>query len=471
MMRLLSLAAAILLPAAAPAAEDRAVPPRPPNIIVILADDLGWNELGCIGGARFPSPNLDRLAQNGLRFSQAYANGANCQPSRACLLSGNTTPRHEVYAVSSTDRGPDGPKRLVPVPNRDGLAIADITLADALKSAGYATGHFGKWHLAGKTGALPTQQGFDLSYDSFGEGPLKEGHEGNEKGPPSDPKGVHALTDKALAFIETHKKQPFFVYLAHHAVHGPYQSAPEDLARLKPKEGKAALYLGCLASLDRSVGKLVARLDELGLSRDTVIFFASDNGGNELSLEPLRGAKGGYYEGGIRIPLIVHAPGRLKPGILAAPAQLTDLFPTALELAGIPAPKTLDGNSLVPAFSQGALAERDLFWHFPGYLEKPVPRGRPADVKDGFRSRPVSVIRRGEWKLHLFHEEWLLDGGRAALPGNHAVELYNLAQDPGEQRDLAATEAARRDELLEALLAWMKRTEAKFGSLRRGEEK
>ena len=186
---------------------------RPPNIILIFADDLGWKDVGYQGSDFMETPNLDTMAKQGMSFSNAYAAAGNCAPSRACLLSGNYTPRHHVFAVGSTDRGAKTQQRLVPIPNKGGLAVANITVADALKAAGYATGHFGKWHLQDKKdGALPSEQGFDVSYDSFGDGEAKQGSEGNKTGPPTDPKGVFTLTNKACEFITANKDKPFFVF-------------------------------------------------------------------------------------------------------------------------------------------------------------------------------------------------------------------------------------------------------------------
>jgi arylsulfatase A-like enzyme len=440
-----------------------------PNIVLIFADDLGWKDVGYQGSAFRETPHLDQLASESMTFSQGYAAAGNCAPSRACLLSGNYTPRHGVYAVGSTDRGQKDLQRLVPVPNRSGLAAANVTIADALKGAGYATGHFGKWHLGGKEGADPTEQGFDVSFDSFGEGAVIEGSEGNKAGPPEDPKGVYTLTRKACEFIEKHREGPFFVYLAHHAIHTPLQARPETLKKFQEKPGSPGkvetIAAACTYDLDDSVGIFLAKLKELGLEENTLLVFTSDNGAvQDSSQEPLRGSKGGYYEGGIREPFLVRWPGVVKAGSKSdVPVINIDLFPTFLAAAGasVPEGKTLDGESLLPVLKgESTLARESIFWHFPGYLDKPVNRGRELDVRTGFRSRPVSVIRQGDWKLHLFLEEWQLDGGRGALPGNHAVELYDLANDQGERVDLSSENAAKRDEMLDALLAWHQLIEA-----------
>ena len=436
-----------------------------PNIVLIFADDLGWKDVGFNGSDYHETPVLDRFAKEGMVFSNAYAAAGNCAPSRACLLSGSYTPRHHVYAVSSTDRGPKASQRLIPIPNRNGLSKETITVADALKQSGYKTGHFGKWHLDGKEGAKPTEQGFEVSFDSFGEGAVEEGSEGNKAGPPYDPKGVFTLTKKAIEFIEANKEGPFFCYLAHHAIHSPLQARPETLARFKSKKPGSqhlnAMYAACTYDLDASVGLLLDKLKELNLDENTLVVFTSDNGGTQASSqEPLRGNKGCYYEGGIREPWIVRWTGVTSPGaVCSTPVINVDLFPTFLDVAN--AQKTdgmkLDGESLVPLMKgQTNLHRSSIFWHFPGYLDDPVIRGRELDVKTGFRSRPVSVIRKGDWKLHFYHEEWQLEGGREKLDTNNAVELYNIADDIGEHHNLAASNKLKRDELLDDLLSWFK---------------
>ena len=442
-----------------------------PNIVLIFADDLGWKDVGFQGSDFIETPNLDRLAKDSMVFHSSYAAAGNCAPSRACLLSGNYTPRHHVYAVGSTDRGKKEFQRLIPIPNKSGLAVENITMADALKAAGYATGHFGKWHLAGKDGALPTKQGFDVSFDSFGEGKLDEGSEGNQTGPPTDPKGAFTLTRKACEFIEANRARPFFCYLAHHAIHSPLQASEESLAKFKAKtpgiQHKNALYAACTYDLDASVGVLRQKLEELKLDQSTLLVFTSDNGATQnSSQEPLRGNKGSYYEGGIREPFIIRWPGVTTPGSKCdVPIVHVDLFPTFLAASGtkIPDGKVLDGESLLPLLQgKRELNRRSIYWHFPGYLDTPVIRGRELDLRTGFRSRPVSVIRKGDWKLHLYHEEWQLDGGKDRLDTNQAVELYNIANDMGERTNRASDEIEKRDELLAELLAWTKKTNALF---------
>lgn len=426
----------------------------PPNIVLIFADDLGWKDVGYQGSEFSETPNIDRLARQGMVFTAGYAAAGNCAPSRACLLSGNYTPRHHVYAVQATDRGPKHEQRLVPIPNRSGLAEDNITMADALKSAGYATGIFGKWHLEGPEGATPSQQGFDTVFES------KSGWGESE---PSNPKRVFSLTEAACQFMEQHRNRPFFVYLSHYAIHTKLQARPATLEKFTAKPSKAGhpspLYAACTYDLDDSVGRLLDKLTELGLDENTLVVFTSDNGATQKSpQEPLRGNKGSYYEGGIREPWIVRWPRVTQPESRCdVPVINQDLFPTFLAAAGVAVPegKVLDGESLIPLLNGTACLQRkSIFWHFPGYLNTPVIRGRELDVRTGFRSRPVSVIRQGDWKLHLFLEEWVLDGGREKIATNGAVELYNLQQDIGERNNLANSHTDQRDQLLDDLLAW-----------------
>lgn len=437
-----------------------------PNIILIFADDLGWRDVGYQSEGKFLTPHIDRMAADGQVFSSAYATGANCAPSRACLLSGLYTPRHGVYAVDSTDRGPKPLQRLIPIPNTDGLRGDFVTIAESLKEAGYATGHFGKWHLAGRDGDLPSRQGFDVTWNSFGNEEIEEGQQLNLAGPPEDPKGVYALTRKAIEFMAANSKAgtPFFCYLAHHAIHTPLQTRPETRELIRDRARDASVppaYMGCTYDFDDSVGLLMAALKELKLEETTLVILTSDNGAiPQSSQEPLRGSKGGYYEGGIRVPMVVRWPGVVKPGSRCElPVTNVDFYPTFLDVAGVPLPQVtpLDGESLLPLFNGGNSLQRSgIFWHFPGYLDGPILRGRDPV----FRTRPVSVIRKGDWKLHLYHEEWQLDGGRNALTTNNAVELYHLDNDIGERNNLAGENTAMRDELLDDLLAWMDATEA-----------
>jgi arylsulfatase A-like enzyme len=449
MKTLAPLLLALSLAATAPAAAER------PNIVLIFADDLGWQEPGFAGSDFCETPNLDRLAREGMVFRQAYASAGNCQPSRACLLSGQSTARHGVYAVGSTDRGPKALMRLLPVPNRPNLPPATVTLGESMKGAGYATGMFGKCHMQDSAKGKSEHAGFEV---------IKVSRHSLNSSDPRDPKGIFSITDAACEFIEANREQPFFAYISHYAVHSSLQGRADTLAHFKdkPKGEKGhgdPLYAACLADLDTGIGRVLETIQTLGLEKNTLVVFTADNGGTHVTQEPLRGKKGCYYEGGIRVPMIARWPGVVAPGSTCdTPVVNLDFYPTFLAAAGAQAPSApLDGRDLKPLFQGGTvLASPAICWHFPGYLSGPVPRGRDPV----FRTRPVSVIRKGDWKLHLFHEEWQLDGGREELATNRAVELYNIASDPGEKTDLASTRSSMRDELLDDLLAWMKHVPA-----------
>jgi arylsulfatase A-like enzyme len=439
-----------------------------PNILFIFADDLGWKDVGYQGAEFMETPRIDAFAKTGMVFTDGYAPAANCQPSRACLLSGQYSPRHHVYAVKSTNRGPKNLMRLKPIPNKSGIAQEELSIGDALQSAGYTTGIFGKWHSGGPDGAEPLEQGFDVYYDSaMGGNPNLSTGKVQE-----DPKGVFSMTREVQKFMKVNAEaeKPFFAFMSHHAIHTALEAGEETLEYFQNKattqeEKDLALYAACTKDLDTGVGILLDSLEELGIADNTLVVFTSDNGAHIASLqEPLRGNKGAYYEGGIREPFIVRWPGVTKAGTEdGTPVSNIDLFPTFADAAGatISEDKILDGESLCPLLArEGELKRKAIFWHFPGYLDRPVTRGR--DTK--FRTRPVSVIRKGDWKLFLYHEEWLLDGGREKLATNDAVELYNLAEDIGERNNLMNENVEKRDELLSDLLAWFEKTDAKLAS-------
>jgi arylsulfatase A-like enzyme len=257
--------------------------------------------------------------------------------------------------------------------------------------------------------------------------------------------------------MEANKDKPFFVYLAHHAPHAPVNSRKSTRERIENR------YQACVYDLDASVDLVLTKIKELGIEKNTLVIYTSDNGGSN-SQKPLRGAKGMYYEGGIREPMIAWWPGVIEAGsTCTTPVMQVDYFPTFLELAGADTEKTLDGESLLPLLKQsGELTRSSLFWHMPGYLDVKGPT--PGLRDEFFRTRPVSVIRKGPWKLHLYLEEWILDGGRETIDSNHAVELYDLSKDIAEKNDLARQESAIRDELLHELLAWHERVEAPIPS-------
>ncbi len=428
--------------------------PPPPNIVLFFVDDLGWRDVGFMGSTYYETPHLDRLAAEGIVFTNAYANAPNCAPSRASLLTGQYTPRHGIYTVAPAARGETRLRKLLPAPDKTALDTALVTLAEALKAVGYATAHVGKWHL-GDAGHLPTDQGFDVNVAGNRRGsppgyfyPYERGtyvladlQEGGQEGEYL----TDRLTDEAFRFIDAHAPGPFFLYLAHYAVHTPIQAKEALIDAYRNKPGDEAhnnpTYAAMIESVDESVGRVMHKLDALGLADRTVVIVLSDNGGHgpTTSMAPLRGSKGMLYEGGIRVPLAIHGPGLRSAGRRdATPVIGTDLYPTILAMARAPLPpgQPIDGVSLLPVLSEGApLASRALFWHFPAYLE--AYRGMP----EPWRTTPAGAIRQGPYKLIEFFED-----GR--------LELYNLHEDIGEQHDLAETMPDKAQELHALMRAW-----------------
>ena len=412
-----------------------------------------------MGSGYYETPNIDRLAEGGMIFTQAYANAANCSPSRACLLSGQYTPRHGVFtAGSGSFRGESKDRRLIPVYNSS-LPLDKITIAEALKPVGYVSAAIGKWHV----GHSPEQQGFDVSISREELG-YKDGHFKDNGEYLTD-----RLTDESIKFIRENRENKFFLYLAHYAVHIPIQAKNEYVEKYNVKKPDGCHnnpeYAAMIQSVDESVAKINHELEDLGLSENTILIFFSDNGGNgEFTCQtPLRGGKGMYYEGGIRVPMFVYWPGKIKPGSFCdEPVIGSDFYPTFLELAGVKKPinYTIDGESIVPLLKGGnSLNRKSIFWHFPAYLES--YNGLKDQSRDTiFRTRPVSVIRKGDWKLLMFHEEWLLDGGYDKISENNSIELYNLKTDISESNNLCNTEIEERNKLLDDLLHWLDTTTA-----------
>lgn len=428
-----------------------------PNIVFILADDLGWTDLGAMGSDFYETPNIDRLAKEGILFDNAYASAANSAPSRACLMSGQYTPRHGVYTVSPPDRGDKTKRKFIATKNNDDLKAEFTTIAETLQDQGYQCAHIGKWHLGDDVeGTGPLSQGFIHNVGGRKEGtPYSYFYPycNQNKCLYNLDKGVKGeyltdrLTNEAISFIEKNQDKPFFVYLAHHAVHTPLQ-APDSLItkytnKHKGKRHSNAKYAAMIEALDNSVGKVYRRIEELGLSENTIIVFYSDNGGLVPITDnyPLRAGKGSPYEGGIRVPLIIKWKGSLKAGIRSS-ALVTgvDFFPTFMSVSKSNFEGLIDGENIVDLLESGN-ESRDLFWHFPAYLESYTDSGR------GFRAKPYSIIRSGHWKLILNHEDT-------------STELYNLEQDISESINLSNQEPETRDKLLNKLNLWIKSVQA-----------
>lgn len=413
---------------------------RRPNVVIILADDLGWADLGCYGNTFNVTPQIDRLAKQGLRFTQFYA-GPVCSPTRANLQSGLDQARFGITQHIPGHRRPFAKLTDPVVPHE--LPLSVQTFAESLAAAGYATGYFGKWHLGGE-GFGPREQGWQTVAETRGNtlpARLRETAH-------TDRTAAY-LTEQACDFIAVHKERPFVMQVSHGAVHIPLTTTPKLLAKYQarqPMSGYPSLpaYAALLQELDDSVGGIVAALEQANLADQTVVIFLSDNGGLEheqggkvvTSNRPLRGEKGTLYEGGIRVPAVVRWPGHIAAGkTCGIPATTMDLYPTLLALAAAAGPAELDGVSLLPLLAGDAdkLPRDTLCWHLPHY----------------HHSTPASAIRRGNWKLLEFFEDGKL-------------ELYNLQADLGEQHNLAASEPERARELQSALAAWRGRIGARM---------
>jgi len=435
---------------------------RPPNVVVIMADDMGWTDLGCQGNLGLDTPNLDRLAADGVRFTDAYAAAPVCSPVRAAMLTGLAPARLGITNHIADQRyflPPDA--KLLPAPMLDHLPLKHETLAERLKGAGYATQFIGKWHLAGlwrhgegrgDTEFYPEHQGFDRNIGGCAYG-----------GPPTffDPYGIHTLpsrregeylpdrlADESIAFVEENKERPFFLCLWPYAVHWPME-APEDLVRKYVERRNPRIkdprYAAMIEAFDRSLGRLFDALDEAGLRDDTLVIFTSDNGPylGVAEPRPLREGKGYLYEGGIRVPMIIRWPRVVKPGRLTGTPTITmDVLPTVLEAAGIDGGvEPCDGVSLMPLLRGEDLDPRPLYWHYPNYA---FHRG----------NRLGAAIRVGEHKLIRYFDD-------------SPPELYNVEVDIGESRDLAAKKPELRDALLVQLDAWLDQVGAQMPIARR----
>jgi arylsulfatase A-like enzyme len=464
---------------------------RPPNLILILADDLGQRDLGCYGSSFYETPYLDRLAAEGLRFTDAYAAAPVCSPTRSALMTGQSPARTRNsdffgatngfrdgippdYHAERDARFPAGrawqrDRILWPAPYLERLASEHTTLAEALRESGYATLHAGKWHL-GPEGSWPEDHGFEVNRGGWTQGGPYGGKQffSPYENPrlANGPDGEHIadrLAEECARFIDSHSDRPFFINLWFYDVHIPLMAKPALVAKyeakrrrlgLQPLFGKEppgevrlnqdhAVYAAMIETMDSAVGRVLRSLDERGLRENTLIIFTSDNGG--LSTEqglptsnrPWRAGKGWLYEGGLRVPLIARWPSVVKPGTLtAAPTTSADLYPTLLAAAGLPPrpAQHLDGRSLLPILrGDGSAGDRPLFWHYPHYGNQ--------------GGTPGAAIRRGDWKLIEFFED-----GR--------IELYDLRSDPEERTNRATREPSRADALGRELRAWQEEVAA-----------
>ncbi len=402
-----------------------------PNFVLILADDMGWNDAGFTGNRSMDTPNLDLLAREGVEFTEACASAPNCAPTRACLLTGQYPPRHGVYTVVDDRHAPGSPHhKCLAAESREALPTESATLAETLRADGYATGMFGMWNLGrGRSGpATPTGQGFDVFVEPKFLGFEKDAYRNAD--------GVYspdALTDAALKWMNSTRGKPFFLYLAFHDVHEPFDPKPELLEKHQRRGGQGDPALAAtVEAMDANIGRVMACLDRLGVRENTYVIFTSDNGGSRGTVAPLRGGKGTLYQGGLRVPAVIRGPG-IRPAESDMVMLSMDWFPTVVELSGGVPPNHLDGRSLVPLLrGEAPPAPRDTFWHFPCYIGG---------------GGPCSAVRSGNWKL-IEHFE------------SGVAELYDLVKDPGESHDLAATDSTTAAAMLAKLQAWQEATNA-----------
>lgn len=418
-----------------------------PNVVFINVDDLGWADLGFMGSEYYETPNLDQLSRESKVFMHAYAAASNCAPSRASMITGRYAMTHGIYTVDPADRGNPKTRQLMASPNAKSIPTDIYSLGKFFQDQGYRTGVFGKWHVSDD----PLDYGFDVNVGGSHRGnPGKDGYFSpytiNLEAKTEGEYLTDRLTDEAIQFVEDNQEQRFFLYLPFYTVHSPLMGKPELVAKYKNKKGSKGqndpIYAAMIHSMDENVGRLLAVIDSLHLSDDTMIIFTSDNGGIRATShqDPLRAGKGSYYEGGIRVPLLIKWQNQIKAGIENTPVSQLDFFPTFKELLAKESALKLDGESILPLLVDKKLVDRDLFWHFPIYLEAYDPK------EDGsrdplFRTRPGSVIRSGDWKLHQYFE----DGG---------LELYNLVSDPSESKNLTTSNPKKAAELLKRLETW-----------------
>ena len=425
---------------------------RPPNVILVLVDDLGMTDLSCYGSKFYETPHIDQLAKEGVRFTQAYSACTVCSPTRAALMTGKYPAR---LHLTDWIPGHDYSKaKLRPPDWQKSLPLSEVTLAEQLKSAGYATMSIGKWHLTpdlpkGDQAYYPDQQGFDRNLGGYSAGKPPSYFSPYQIPTLEDGSTGEYLTDReaseAVRFMERNQNSPFFLYLAHYAVHQPIQGKMEVVAKYKAKDkagGKQSDpgYAAMVESVDDAMGTIRDALKRLKLEGNTIVIFTSDNGGlvGPTDNSPLRAGKGSAYEGGVRVPLIVLWPGKTPAGQVESDPVITmDLYPTILEMTGIRAlPSVVDGMSLVGLLKSGEKLKRDaLFWHYPHYH----PGG----------ATPHSAIRSGDYRLVHFYED------------GHD-ELYRVTTDPGERKDRMSSEPEKAKELRNRLEAWLKSVDAQF---------
>ena len=437
-----------------------------PNIILIVADDLGWSDLSYMGSEFYETPNIDKLSESGLTFYNGYASAANCAPSRATMLSGKYQNTHGIFSVANplfgygSDRGSRKTRKIIPIETKSNLDLDFFVIPEMLKDVGYTNGHFGKWHL-GDVGFHPENSGFDVNI-----GGNRHGGPGGYFSPykytnmDDGPNGEYLtdrIGDEVIKFIEKNRENHFFAYVPFFSVHTPIQSKPEYQKKYNNKDSNEyhnrADYAGMIQSLDENIGKIVDKIDALNLSENTLIIFTSDNGGiRSISNQyPLRAGKGSYYEGGIKVPLIFSWKGKIDAETESYDRiSNIDFYPTIKKLVGYNRPIDLDGEDISPVLFGEKLKKRELYFHFPIYLE-PYNVHKDNGTDPLFRTRPGTVIIKDNWKLHHYYE-------------NNNFELYDLNKDLSESTNLAEINIEKKNELLIDLNNWRKCTNAPIPS-------
>ena len=431
-----------------------------PNIVLIVADDLGWSDLSYMGSEYYETPNIDKLSKSGMTFYNGYASSANCAPSRATMLSGKYHTEHGIYTVRNSDRGSRKTRKIIPIETKTTLDLDFFVIPEMLKEMGYTNGHFGKWHL-GDVGFHPEQSGFDVNI-----GGNRHGGPGGYFAPypnpqlENEPKGEYLtdrIGDEVVKFIDLNKENNFFVYVPFFSVHTPIQSKPNYQKKYSNKESNEyhnrADYAGMIQSLDENIGKILDKIDALNLSENTLIIFTSDNGGiRAISNQyPLRAGKGSYYEGGIKVPMIFSWKGKIEAKTESYErVSNLDFYPTIKKLVGYNESIDLDGEDLTPIFKGEKLKKRELYFHFPVYLE-PYRVQLDSGTDPLFRTRPGTVIIKDNWKLHHYYED-------------NKFELYDLEKDVSESENLSEINKEKKNELLIDLNNWRKTNNAPIPS-------
>jgi arylsulfatase A len=420
---------------------------QPPNIVFILADDMGCAQLGCYGSNYYQTPNIDRLASEGMLFTNAYAAAAVCSPTRASIMTGKYPARlHLTDFIAGNNRN-DYPLRQ---PDwQKFLPLEEVTFAEILKEHGYKTAHFGKWHLSPEKTPPeslpfnPIKQGFDEDFVTYKPSP---GLEQSWQDAENDAHNVDTITNLSLEFMERNRKNPFFLFVSHNTIHDPLKEREETIRKFESMSNSSEpenhpVIAAMVERLDNSSGKIFDKVKELGLEDNTIVIFYADNGGKHAyaSQTPFRSGKGWLYEGGIREPLIVKWKNVIKPGTSSESLVISnDFYPTFLEMAGIEesASENTDGKSFVPVLknSQDEI-HQTLFWHYPHYHQ-------------GSGMVPAGAVRSGKWKLIEWYEKSLLGEQESAY------ELYDLETDEGETINLADSLKTKTTELAGELQKW-----------------